>query len=65
MWRKEHGGAIVNAVNEGFANVAISELNFFCGYSLLSKLIKTCSALPVISCSCNIKPALTLTPPQS
>ena len=65
MWRKEHGRAIVNAVNEGFANVAISELNFFYGYSLLSKLIETCSVLPVISCSSNIKPALTLTPPQS
>ena len=65
MWRKEHGRAIVNAVNEGFANVAISELNFFYGYSLLSKLIETCSVLPVISCSSNIKPVLTLTPPQS
>lgn len=29
MWRKEHGRAIVNAVNEGFANVAISELKSF------------------------------------
>ena len=29
MWRKEHGRAIVNAVNEGFANVAISDLHFF------------------------------------
>ena len=29
--------------------------------SLLSKLIETCSVLPLISCSSNIKPALTLT----
>ena len=29
MWRKEHDRAIVNAVNEGFANVAISELKSF------------------------------------
>ena len=29
MWRKEHGRAIVNAVNEGFANAAISELKSF------------------------------------
>ena len=29
MWRKEHSRAIMNAVNEGFANVAIGELNFF------------------------------------
>ena len=35
MWRKEHGRAIVNAVNEGFANVAIGELNLFYGYSLV------------------------------
>ena len=61
MWRKEHSRAIINAVNEGFANVAIGELNFFYGYSLLSKLIETCSVLPLISCSSNIKPALTLT----
>lgn len=61
MWRKEHSRAIMNAVNEGFANVAIGELNFFYGYSLLSKLIETCSVLPLISCSSNIKPALTLT----
>ena len=58
MWRKEHGRAIVN---EGFANVAIiSDLNFFYGYSFLSKLIETCSVLPLISCSSNIKTALTL-----
>ena len=61
MWRKEHSRAIMNAVNEGFANVAIGELNFFYGYSLLSKLIETYSVLPLISCSSNIKPALTLT----
>ena len=61
MWRKEHGRAIVNAVNEGFDNVAIGELYFFFMVSLLSKLIETCSVLPLISCSSNIKPALTLT----
>ena len=31
MWRKEHSRAIMNAVSEGFANVAIGELNFFYG----------------------------------
>lgn len=33
---------------------------FSYGYSLLFKLIETCSVLPLISCSSNIKPALTL-----